>query len=176
MEHSGANVPDDVVKTSLKMAQGAVAYVLLIGHRYGQTPECPENPKGLSITELEFEAAQKLGLPILLFLMSKKHPVLLEDVEDDPEKRKKLAAFRERAKRMSDDAPVHRVYEEFDSPEQFSTQIANAIALLRRALDEQDATSHAAAPRRSAQSPTFRSACLSFFSAARRRWRRSRRA
>jgi Domain of unknown function (DUF4062) len=136
MEHSGAN-PDDVVKTSLKMAQGAVAYVLLIGHRYGQTPECPENPKGLSITELEFEAAQKLGLPILLFLMSKKHPVFVDDVEDD-ETRKKLAAFRERAKRMSDDSPVHRVYEEFDSAEQFSTQIANAIALLRRALDEKE--------------------------------------
>jgi tetratricopeptide (TPR) repeat protein len=138
MEYSGANVTGDVLKTSLEMVNDAAAYVLLIGHRYGQTPECPENPDGLSITELEFEEAQRLGLPILLFLMGDKHPIVLADVELDPKKREKLDAFRARAKRMSDDNSLPRVYDVFDSLDQFSTQIANAIAKLARYFDEKE--------------------------------------
>lgn len=68
---------------------------------YGQTPISPErNPDQLSITELEFNEAQRLKRPILLFIMGDKHPVLPADVETDPVKRKKLEAFRERSKQM----------------------------------------------------------------------------
>jgi tetratricopeptide (TPR) repeat protein len=134
MEFSGANITGDVIQTSLEMVEEAVAYLLLIGHRYGQTPECPENPKGLSITELEFEKAQGRGLPILLFLMGDGHRVVRADVETDPEKIKKLEAFRERAKRATEAGTVERVYAVFEDLSDFSKKVAHAVAKLAVAL------------------------------------------
>jgi tetratricopeptide (TPR) repeat protein len=113
------------------MVKNSVAYALIIGRKYGQTPICPErNPKRLSVTELEFDEAMRLKRPILLFIMDKKHPVLEEDVELDLDKRQKLDAFRERAKRIREGEEVHRVYDTFESLEQFSTATAIAIGRL----------------------------------------------
>jgi phosphotransferase system IIB component len=138
MEFSGPNVTGDVIKTSLKMVNGAIAYVLVVGHRYGQTPVCDVNPKGLSITELEFEEAQRLGLPILVFFMGDSHSVVKAGVEVDPEKIKKLEAFRERVKPMTGDNPVHRVYGVFESLDEFSKLMINAMADLASYLDERE--------------------------------------
>jgi len=129
MEYSGAGVAD-VIATSLQMVQDSVAYLCLIGHKYGQTPADPDrNPKGLSITELEFNEARRLGRPILLFLMAKNHPVTPDDVELDRTKRKKLDAFKKQAKRVDPAAPVERVYETFASVEEFAKKAAIAIGL-----------------------------------------------
>ncbi|WP_198172719.1 tetratricopeptide repeat protein [Bradyrhizobium sp. AT1] len=138
MEHSGAQADTDVIDTSLKMVRDAAAYVLVIGRKYGQTPRDPvRNPNGLSITELEFNEAMALGRPILLFIMSDQHPLTEADFEFDPEKRAKLAAFRERAKLMYRNCEVHRIYEIFDSMGKFSTSAAIAIAGLVRHLPAQ---------------------------------------
>ncbi len=134
MEFSGANVSGDVIKTSLRMVNDAIAYVLVVGHRYGQTPICDVNPKGLSITELEFEEAQRLGLPILVLFMGDKHPVVKAGVEVDPEKMKKLEAFRERAKPSGPDNPVHRIYGVFERLTEFSKMMINAMADLASSL------------------------------------------
>ena len=104
MEHSGAQAETDVIDTSLAMVRDAAAYVGLIGQKYGQTPyDALRNPDRHSITELEFNEAMRLGLPIVLFLMGDEHPIRKADIEADPEKRRKLDAFRERAKRMRRD-------------------------------------------------------------------------
>jgi hypothetical protein len=80
------------------MVRDSVAYALIIGRKYGQTPVDPNrNPNQQLVTELEFNEAMWLKRPILLFIMDKKHPVLEEDIELDPDKRQKLDAFRERA-------------------------------------------------------------------------------
>jgi hypothetical protein len=71
MEYSGATVGPDVLDKSLQMVADSAAYVLIIGHRYGQSPIDPSrNPNEHSITELEFDEAIERGLPTLLFVMS----------------------------------------------------------------------------------------------------------
>lgn len=100
MENDSAK-PVSVIDSSLQMVRDGSAYIGLISHKYGQTPESVEHiPDNVSITELEFNEALRLGRPVLLFVMGKNHPVVIADVESDPDKRKKLEAFRERAKKM----------------------------------------------------------------------------
>jgi tetratricopeptide (TPR) repeat protein len=136
MEHDSAKLID-VIESSLHMVRDASAYIVLISRKYGQTPVCPQrNPGERSITELEFDEAMRLRRPILLFIMGEKHPILEADVEFDSERRKKLSAFRERAKQMTPDSKVHRVYETFNSLEEFKTEAIHAVAGLRRFLEE----------------------------------------
>src|SRR6516162_9208139 len=113
------------------MVRDSAAYVGVISLKYGQTPYCPvRNPHQLSITELEFNEAVRLNRPILLFVMGKQHAVTEHDIEFDPEKRKRLEAFHEKAKRAHNGSEVKRVYEVFESLEQFSVAAAVAIGRL----------------------------------------------
>ena len=76
MENDTAKSDVDVVDSSLQMVADASAYIGVISRKYGQTPLCPDrNPKGVSITELEYDEAQELHRPILLFIMGDKHPI-----------------------------------------------------------------------------------------------------
>lgn len=131
MEHSGANAAADVIDTSLQMVRNCSAYVLVISHKYGQTPvDADRNPDGLSITELEFNEAVRLGRPRLLFLMADDHPVIATDVETNAGKKKKLKAFKQRAKAMcptNHGALVNCVYEMFASKEALGKMAAIAI-------------------------------------------------
>lgn len=139
MEHDDAKVSHDVIDSSLKMVRDSAAYILVIGLKYGQTPEdAGRNPDRLSITELEFNEAQRLGRPILLFIMGDDHLVRSSDIEKDPEKGKKLNAFRERAKLASPGGKVNRVYAVFNSLEEFKEKIASSLTELCRLLDTND--------------------------------------
>jgi Domain of unknown function (DUF4062) len=134
MEHSSAKLID-VLESSLKMVSDSAAYILIIGKKYGQIPECPRrNPNGVSLTELEFEEAVRLGRPTLLFVMGEDHDVKVRDVEPDADKKRKLEDFRERAKRASPESPVQRVYEVFNSLEEFKEKIGPPLAELREHL------------------------------------------
>src|SRR6185503_19944577 len=86
MENDSARLVD-VIDSSLQMVRDSAAYIGVISLKYGQTPEClARNPDKLSITELEFNEAQRLGRPILLFIMGDEHPVKKADIEKDPDK------------------------------------------------------------------------------------------
>jgi hypothetical protein len=111
MENSAAKAMD-VIESSLKMVRDSAAVVLVIGMKYGQVPVCPKNPAHLSITELEFNEAMRLGRPILLFPMADNHPITKADIERDADKENKLNAFRERAKQIGPDLGLHRIYVE----------------------------------------------------------------
>jgi hypothetical protein len=155
MEHDDAKLLD-VIDSSLTMVRDSAAYILVIGMRYGQTPECAKrNPNKLSVTELEFEEAQKLGRPILLFLMSGEHPVKVADFEKDPEKQKKLIAFRDRAKQMGADSKVNRVYASFDSLADFKDKLGGSLkeldALLAKADEANKAKPRPAAKKKAAR-------------------------
>lgn len=140
MENDSAKPDVDVVDSSLRMVQKSAAYIGVISHKYGQTPMCPRrNPDQLSITELEFDEAQKLKRPILLFIMGDDHPVTKNDIESDPAKLVKLNAFRERAKKMGPDTEVHRVYATFNNLEEFKEKAARSVADLRIYLAAHDA-------------------------------------
>ncbi len=131
MESDSAKVGVDVIDSSLDMVRKSAAYVGVISHKYGQTPVCPKrNPRKLSITELEFDEALRLKKPILLFLMGDDHPLTKKDIEQNPSKKKKLAAFRERAKTMGPDNTVHRVYAIFESVQAFKEKAAKSIVSL----------------------------------------------
>jgi hypothetical protein len=131
MESHGAQAEGNVIESSLQMVRDSAAYVGIISHKYGQTPPDPKlNPSGLSITELEFNEAMRLNRPILLFMMGENHPLIKADVETDPDKIEKLAAFCERAKRMREGSEVERVYEVFEDQPQFVAKAATAIGRL----------------------------------------------
>ena len=135
MENDSARLVD-VIESSLAMVRDSAAYIGVISLKYGQTPECPKrNPDKLSITELEFNEAQRLDRPILLFIMGDSHQVTKADIENDSEKEKKLNAFRERAKKMSVDSATHRVYAKFNSVGEFKEKIGSSVAELRSSLD-----------------------------------------
>jgi hypothetical protein len=140
MENDSAKLVD-VIDSSIQMVRDGAAYIGVISHKYGQTPLCPSrNPRHLSITELEFNEAQRLERPTLLFIMGDEHPVTKGDIETDPTKREKLNVFRERAKQMRPDSPVHRVYATFNNLDEFVKKGIHAAANLRRYLDEKDST------------------------------------
>ena len=56
-------------------------FIGLVGHKLGWVPEHPSNPDNLSIVELEFRQAQKLGIPCLMFVGD--DSVTLRDMDDD---------------------------------------------------------------------------------------------
>lgn len=127
----GSALSIDVVESSLRMVRDSAAYIGLVSHRYGQIPVCAvRNPDGKSITELEFDEAQRLARPILLFIMGEEHDVKRNQIENDPKKQKKLDAFRARAKRIATDSAVERVYAVFESLEDFKEKIGPAVAKL----------------------------------------------
>jgi hypothetical protein len=131
MERDDALLTLDVLDSSLEMVRDSAAYILIIGLKYGQTPVCPDrNPDRLSVTELEFNEAQELDHPTLLFIMGDDHPVTKHDIERDPEKEEKLNAFRERAKKASQGSDVNRVYAEFNSLEEFKDRFASSLTEL----------------------------------------------
>src|SRR5689334_16770398 len=137
MENDSAKAID-VIDSSLRMVADASAYIGIISHKYGQAPKCPRrNPRNLSITELEFNEAQRLNRPILLFIMGEDHPVTKADVESSATRRKKLDAFRERAKQMTPDSAVHRVYVVFNNLDEFTRHAYQSVADLRDHLDGQ---------------------------------------
>jgi len=147
MENDSAKPDVDVIDSSLQMVRDATAYVCLISKKYGQTPASPDrNPNKVSITELEFNEALHLERPILLFIMGDKHPIFEADIEINAAKRKKLNAFRERAKQMKPGSTVHRVYSTFNSLDDFIARAIQAVAGLRRYIDELNKPDPPAAP------------------------------
>ncbi len=135
MEHDDAKVAGDVMDSSLNMVRDSAAYILIVSQKYGQVPDCPgRNPDKVSITELEFNEAQRLGRPILLFIMGEEHDIKKADIEKDPEKEARLNAFRERAKKALPGSSVNRVYAVFNSLEEFKEKINSSLAELEKHL------------------------------------------
>ncbi len=141
MEYDAALPASDVIDSSLGKVRDGSAYAGIIAKRYGQIPTCAKrNPRKVSITELEFDEAVRLNRPILLFIMGKEHLVRESQIETKAANKKKLNAFRERAKEMGPDTKVHRVYATFDSLDQFKEMAAQSVDALCRHLDELDNT------------------------------------
>lgn len=140
MENDSAKLAN-VVQSSLQMVRDSAAYICIISLKYGQVPECPENPDRLSLTELEFHEAQRLGRPTFLFIMGDDHPVRKRDIEKDPANEKKLDVFRERAMKDAPGSKVNRVYATFDSLEEFKERFGSSLAELKLALESTPATS-----------------------------------
>ena len=81
MEEHSAEPQSNAVKFSLKMVQDCKIYVLILGLRYGYVPTAA-NPKNISVTQMEYEEAQRLERPVLAYIMRKEHdPDPIQDAD-----------------------------------------------------------------------------------------------
>ncbi|MBS1790911.1 MAG: DUF4062 domain-containing protein [Acidobacteria bacterium] len=109
-----------------EMVDNADIYIGIFGVRYGEIPPGYD----VSYTELEFKRADDRGIPILVFVMHKDHPVTFEMVEADAEAQRKLADLKKRAS-------AGRIRGEFKSPEELRGLVIQALADLRRREEDE---------------------------------------
>jgi tetratricopeptide (TPR) repeat protein len=123
MEHLPARDANGI-KVSLEMVDRADLYLGIYAWRYGWVPDF-DNPKKISITEMEFDRAVERKTEgklreILIFTAHKNHPCTVEDVEADKDAQKRLTAFKTK---VADG----RVRKEFKSAEELRRLISEAL-------------------------------------------------
>lgn len=118
MEFFGA-LPDTPKEECLRLVRASNIFVGIIGMRYGFID--PVN--GKSMTQLEYEEAQAVRLPTLIYLIDEEHhPVLPKHVEIGAGA-EKLAAFKARLKSA-------HVVNTFTSPEDLSAKVTQDVVRL----------------------------------------------
>jgi tetratricopeptide (TPR) repeat protein len=121
MEHLPAS-DTEAISVSLKLVDDADTYVGVFAHRYGYVPK-ENNPRQISITEMEYERAVERGIPRLIFLMHDDHPIKASDVDKD-EGAVKLDAFKRRL-------ATERVVNFYLSPADLRAHVINSLSKLR---------------------------------------------
>jgi hypothetical protein len=103
--------------------------VLIVAFRYGYVPEDTTlNPERRSMVELEYEAAQRFGKPVLAFLQDENAAVALSRVDavsGEGEKGSLVATFRERLMK-------ERLVQTFGSIPELVSSVDAALAEVRR--------------------------------------------
>lgn len=90
MEFFGAR-PDLPIETCLAEVRRAHILVVLLGHRYGSVvPEL-----GISYSEAEYREGRRLNKPCLVYMRDENTPVLPRNFEQDPDKVRRLSAWKE---------------------------------------------------------------------------------
>jgi tetratricopeptide (TPR) repeat protein len=91
MELGSAEWNSDAIRFSLEKVAKSQVYIGVFALRYGYIPDDPiRNPDRLSMTELEYRHAKKLGIPALIYLADKSHAFGEDQIDFDLEKREKL--------------------------------------------------------------------------------------
>jgi len=90
-------------------------YIVIIGHRYGS-----ETPEGISYTEKEYNYAKEKGIPIMAFLREEGVATKPNEREDNPDKIKKLNAFRDKATK-------NKMCDFWENKDQLANKIALAL-------------------------------------------------
>src|SRR6266536_2106934 len=119
MEHLPA-ADADAIKESLRMVNEADIYLGIFAYRYGYAPKGYD----ISITEMEYNRAVERGIPRLIFLMDKDHPVKPTDVETG-DGAVKIEALKERLKK-------ERVVNFFKSPAELQAEVIDSLSKLRQ--------------------------------------------
>lgn len=125
MEFFGAS-PETPLKESLRRLRSSDLYVGILGTRYGTI----DKSSGKSITELEYDEATKLNMPVLMYLIAEdKHPVLPKYVETGTGA-SELTRFKEKVKQ-------NHTCEFFSSPDNLCRKvITNLINYLEEKGNE----------------------------------------
>ena len=118
MEYFGSTTAVSVEQCLLGVSESDVL-ILMLGFRYGFVPEGFDK----SITELEYEEAQRRAIPVLAFVLSDDVPIPRASIEDDPQRASQLDAFKQTLYRQ---LIVGRI----ESPDQFSAQLASSLHAL----------------------------------------------
>jgi Domain of unknown function (DUF4062) len=114
MEQFGSK-PGSPVEECLKVVQSCRLYVGVFGMRYGSIPDGYEK----SMTNIEYDEAQRLGLPSLIYLLNETHPIPPKDVETGPNA-EKLEALKEQLKKR-------HVVSFFTTPEDLQARIMHDV-------------------------------------------------
>lgn len=118
MEFFGA-LPDAPKDECLRLVRSANAYVGIFGMRYG----CVDETSGKSLTQLEYEEAQAVHLPSLIYVIDEEaHPVLPKHV-DTGDSAKKLRELKRKLKE-------HHVLNFFSSPEDLASRVTQDLVRL----------------------------------------------
>lgn len=127
MEFFGA-LPDSPRDECLRLVRSATMFVGIVGMRYGYI----DQSSGKSMTQLEYEEAQMLRLPTLMYLVDEEnHPVLPKHVETGTGA-EKLSAFKALLKGK-------HVVNVFASPEDLTAKVTQDIVRLLGALSKEPA-------------------------------------
>jgi tetratricopeptide (TPR) repeat protein len=118
MEHLPAS-DAEAISASLKLVDDADIYVGVFAHRYGYVPK-ENNPRQISVTEMEYDRAVKNKMPRLIFVMDKSHPLTIDDVEQG-EGAIKLKAFKERLR-------TDNIVNFFNSPADLRAHVINSLS------------------------------------------------
>jgi hypothetical protein len=114
MEQFGSK-PGSPVEECLKVVQSCRLYIGVFGMRYGSIPDGHEK----SMTNIEYDEAQRLKLPSLIYLLNDSHPIPSKDVETGPNA-EKLEALKEQLKRR-------HVVSFFTTPEDLQARIMHDV-------------------------------------------------
>ena len=117
MEHLPAS-DDDAIGESMRMVDEAEIYLGILAFRYGYVPK----GHAISVTEMEYNRAGERGIPRLMFVMHKDHPIRIEDV--DMEGAEKLKALKQRVE-------TDKVVRFFKSPEGLRSDVIDTLSKLR---------------------------------------------
>jgi tetratricopeptide (TPR) repeat protein len=145
MEHGSAEWQSDAIKFSLERVEQSQVYVGVFALRYGHVPEDPvRNPQRLSVTELEYRHAVRLGIPTLIFLADENHPFTRKQIDFDEEKCAKL-------ERLRAELQSSGICAFFDSPEKLREEVIVSLQRLQVRLTQPSPA--AAAPREAPRPP-----------------------
>jgi tetratricopeptide (TPR) repeat protein len=119
MEHLPASDADAIAE-SLRMVNETDIYLGIFAYRYGYVPD----GYNISITEMEYNRAVERGIPRLIFLMHKEHPLTAKDFETG-EGAVKIETLKERLKK-------ERVVNFFNSPAELQAEVIDSLSKLRQ--------------------------------------------
>lgn len=120
MEHLPAN-DEKAISASLKMVDEADIYVGVFAYRYGYIPK-ENNPKQISVTEMEYKHAVERKIPRLIFVIDKSHPITADEM--DIENAGKLKTFK-------DHIQTNNIVNFFKSPADLRAHVINSISQYR---------------------------------------------
>ncbi|EPB4365803.1 DUF4062 domain-containing protein [Enterobacter hormaechei] len=100
--------------------EGSDYYVIIIGQKYGSVSD-----KGLSYTEMEYDYAKSLGIPVLAFIRNPDVDTKPHEREKDPTKIEKLELFIEKAK-------ANKMCDFWYSIDDLATKVAIALPKIMR--------------------------------------------
>jgi len=89
MEFFGARA-DLPIETCIAEVRRSDVLFVVVGHRYGSIVP----GRDISYSEAEYQEGRRLGKPCLVYMRDEKSPILPKDFERDPEKLKKLDAWK----------------------------------------------------------------------------------
>lgn len=122
MEHLPAS-DADAIAASLKLVDDADIYVGVFAHRYGYVPK-ENNPRQISITEMEYERAVERTIPRLIFMMDEAHPIMFKDVEQG-DGATRLETLKERLR-------TQNIVSFFKSPADLRAHVINSLSRHRQ--------------------------------------------